>query len=93
LLHELVPSATAIGVLVNPTNPNVQETSDVQAAARALGLRVHVENASSERDIDAAFANFVQQRVNALFVGADALFVGADALFVDRRDQVVALGP
>ena len=85
LLHELVPAATAIGFLVNPTNPNSQsETSDVQAAARVLGLRLHVENASSERDIDAAFASFVQQRVNALFVAADAFFV-------DRRDQLVAL--
>ena len=85
LLHQLVPAATAIGFLVNSTNPNSQsETSDVQTAARVIGLRVHVENASSERGIDSAFANFVQQRVNALFVGADAYFV-------DRRDQLVAL--
>jgi putative tryptophan/tyrosine transport system substrate-binding protein len=85
LLHELVPSATAIGVLVNLTNPSAQsEMSDVQAAARVLGLRVYVENASSERGIDAAFASFVQQRVNALFVGADGFFV-------DRRDQLIAL--
>jgi putative ABC transport system substrate-binding protein len=85
LLHELVPSATAIGVLVNPTNPPSQsEADDVRAAARVLGLRLQVENASSDRDIDAAFARFTEQRV-------DALFVGADAFFVDRRDQVVAL--
>jgi putative tryptophan/tyrosine transport system substrate-binding protein len=85
LLHKLVPSATAIGVLVNPTLPLSQpEMSNVQAAARVLGLRVYVENASSERDIDAAFASFVQERVNALFVGADAFFT-------DRRDQLVAL--
>jgi putative ABC transport system substrate-binding protein len=85
LLHQLVPAATAIGFLVNSTNPNSQsETSDVQAVARVLGLRVYVEDASSERDIDAAFASFVQQRVNAVFVGADAFFV-------DRRDQLVAL--
>src|SRR5262249_6466018 len=59
LLHDLVPAATMIGVLANPTNPNSQsETSDVQMAARVLGLRVHVENASSERDIDAAFSSF-----------------------------------
>jgi putative ABC transport system substrate-binding protein len=76
LLHELVPAATAIGFLVNPTRPFSQfETSDVQAAARVLGLQLHVENASNDRDIDAAFASFVQQRVNALFVGADAFFV------------------
>jgi len=85
LFHELVPSATAIGVLINPTNPlSPSEASDMHAAARVLGLDVHVENASSERDIDAAFARFVQQRVNALFVGNDAFFV-------DRRDQLVAL--
>jgi putative ABC transport system substrate-binding protein len=85
LLHELVPSATTIGFLVNPTNPPSQsETSDVQAAARALGLGLRVENASSERDLDTAFERFVQQQVNALLVGADAFFV-------DRRDQVVAL--
>jgi putative tryptophan/tyrosine transport system substrate-binding protein len=85
LLHELVPSATVIGFLSNPKSPlSRAEASDVQVAARALGLRIYVENASSERDIDAAFASFAQQRVNALSVGADALFV-------DRRHQVVAL--
>ena len=56
----------------------------MQAAARALGLHLHVENASSDRDIDAAFARFVQQRVNALFVVADAFFTA-------RRDQLIAL--
>jgi putative ABC transport system substrate-binding protein len=85
LLHELVPTATAIGFLVNPNGPASQsETNDVRAAARVLGLHLYVENASSERDIDSAFASFVQQRVNALFVAADALFAA-------RRDQLVAL--
>jgi putative ABC transport system substrate-binding protein len=85
LLHELVPAATAIGFLVNPTNPASQsETSDVRAAARILGLHIHVENASSERDIDTAFASFVQQRVNALFTGGDGFFNA-------RRDQLAAL--
>ena len=85
LLHQLMPAATTIAFLVNPANPSSQsETSDVQAAARILGLRVHAEKASSERDIDAAFANFVQERVNALFVAADAYLL-------DRRDQLVAL--
>jgi putative tryptophan/tyrosine transport system substrate-binding protein len=85
LLHELVPSATAIGVLTNPANPlSRSEASDVQTAARTLGLRVYVENASSERDIDAAFARFVEQRI-------DALLVGADAFFTNQRDQLVAL--
>jgi putative ABC transport system substrate-binding protein len=56
----------------------------VQAAAHALGLKLPVLNASSENDIDAAFSSFVQQRVNAIFVGADALFL-------NRRDQLVGL--
>jgi putative ABC transport system substrate-binding protein len=85
LLHELVPAATVIGLLVNPTAPNSQtETSDVHAAAGVLGLHLHVESASSERDIDRAFERFTQQRVNALFVGGDAFFVA-------QRDQLAAL--
>jgi len=85
LLDELVPKATEIGFLVNPNEVWLATVmSDVQAAARLLGLAIHVGNASSERDIDAAFANFVQERVNALFVAADAYLL-------DRRDQLVAL--
>jgi putative ABC transport system substrate-binding protein len=85
LLHDLVPSATTIGVLINPTNPTAQsERSDAETAARALGLRVAVENVSSERDIDVAFASFVQQRVNAVFVGADGFLT-------NQGDQLVAL--
>src|SRR5215467_9444618 len=67
LLHELGPNAAVIGLLVNPKNPASQsETADVQAAARALGLTIIVQNATSNRDIDAAFASFVQHRVDAL---------------------------
>ena len=85
LLHELIPAAAAIGFLVNPTNPNSQsETSDVVTAARILGLHLQSENASSERDIDAAFARLVEQRVNALFVIDDSFFTA-------RRDQLIAL--
>ena len=85
LLHELIPAAAAIGFLVNPTNPNSQsETSDVVTAARILGLHLQSENASSERDIDAAFARLVEQRVNALFVIDDSFFTA-------RREQLVAL--
>jgi putative ABC transport system substrate-binding protein len=85
LLHELVPTATAVGFLVNPRGPNSRsETTDVQTAARVLGLQVYLENASTERDIEAAFASFVQLRVNALFVASDAFF-GA------RRDQLAEL--
>jgi putative ABC transport system substrate-binding protein len=85
LLHELVPNAAVIGLLVNPKNPaSESETSDTQAAARALGLKLIVQNASSSHDIDAAFASFVQQRV-------DALTFAADAVLNNCRDQLVAL--
>jgi ABC-type uncharacterized transport system substrate-binding protein len=57
LLHELVPKAAVIGALVNPTSPNAETVSkDLQAAARALGLEIHIMSASTEHDIDTAFA-------------------------------------
>jgi putative ABC transport system substrate-binding protein len=85
LLHEFVPSAVMIGVLVNPNNPASQsEMSDVQAAARTFGLQTYVQNASSSREIDAAFANFVQQRVTALTFAADAILAR-------QHDQIIAL--
>jgi putative ABC transport system substrate-binding protein len=85
LLRELVSDITVVGDLVNPTNPNSEaETTDMRAAAQALGLRLHIVNASTERDIDAAFANFAQQRVKALIVTADAFFAS-------RQDQLVSL--
>jgi putative tryptophan/tyrosine transport system substrate-binding protein len=85
LLHELVPAATTIGFLVNPANPNSQfDTGEVRAAAGALGLHLHVENAGSDRAIDAAFASFAQQRVHAVFVAADGFFAV-------QRDQLAAL--
>jgi putative ABC transport system substrate-binding protein len=85
LLHELVPKAAVIGALVNPTSPNAETVSkELQAAARALGLEIHIVNASTERDIDTAFATIVQR-------GAGALVVGNDPFFTDRRDQLVAL--
>lgn len=85
LLREMVPGGAVIGVLVNPKNPaSESETKDVQTAARALGLKVHLQNASSESDIDAAFANFAQQRVSAVTFAADAVFNS-------RRTQLIAL--
>jgi putative tryptophan/tyrosine transport system substrate-binding protein len=85
LLHKLVPTATTIGVLVNPTNPDAKsETSDVQAAASALGNRLLVVNATAEGELDTAFATLVQQR-------ADALLVGIDPFLNSRADQIVAL--
>jgi putative tryptophan/tyrosine transport system substrate-binding protein len=85
LLRELVPSAKVIGVLINPRNPTSQsQTTDVQAAARAHGIELMIVDASSERDIDAAFASFVQHHVNAVIIGADSLFLS-------RREQLVGL--
>ena len=85
LLRELIPSATLIRFLVNPRNPTTQfQTADVQTAARKLGINLLILNASSERDIDAAFTAFIEQRVNGVMVGVDAVFVS-------RRDQLVGL--
>src|SRR5262249_2639502 len=76
LLHELIPSASVIGLLTNPTNPALAETAtkEVQAAARALGLEVHVLNASTDRDIDEAFAKLIQMRAGGLVIGPDTFF-------------------
>ena len=83
--HELVPNAAVIGFLVNPKNPSSQsETADVQTAARTLGLRMVTQNATSYYDIDAAFAGFVQQRV-------EAITFAADAVFNKHHDQLIAL--
>jgi putative ABC transport system substrate-binding protein len=76
ILHELVPAAKVIGYLVNPANPSIEaESSDMQAAAGALGLELRVQQASNEREIDAAFASFAEQRVQALITSADFLFL------------------
>ena len=73
LLHELVPAANVIGLLVNPNNPNAQTLSgDMQAAARKLGLQLHVLDASNERDFDMVFGALVQLRAGALVIGTDA---------------------
>jgi putative ABC transport system substrate-binding protein len=86
LLHELLPTAAVVAVLVNPTNPDTTEaeTRSLRDAARSRGLQMHVLGASSESEIDAAFRTLVQFR-------AGALVVGADPFFEIRRDQIVAL--
>jgi putative ABC transport system substrate-binding protein len=85
LLRELVPSAGMIAVLVNPTNPNaVPDIEEIENAARVLGLQVHVLRASTDAEIDSAFANLSPSRVGALFVNADAFFFS-------RRSRIVAL--
>jgi putative ABC transport system substrate-binding protein len=83
--HELVPTATIIAVLVNPTNPFTETIlKDLQAAARTLGLQLQVLHASTERDFDTAFATLLQLR-------ADGLVIVTDALFVGRIEQLAAL--
>ena len=73
LLHELVPTATVTAYLANPTNPVTEsDTKSVQAAAGALGQQIRMLTASSERDLDAAFAALIQHRVDALLVNNDA---------------------
>jgi putative tryptophan/tyrosine transport system substrate-binding protein len=76
LLRELLPSVTLIGVLVNPDNPVLTKpfVRDLQAAASTLGLQLHVLNASTESDIDAAFAELVQLRAGALVIMPDVFF-------------------
>jgi putative ABC transport system substrate-binding protein len=85
LLHELIPTASVIGLLVNPKYPGAQaEIMDTQAAANTLGLKVHAQYASSEREIDDAFTTLVQR-------GAGALVVGGDPFFNSRSEQLAAL--
>ncbi len=85
LLRELVPTATLIGVLLNPTFPDsATQREDIEEAARTLGEQIRITNASSERDIDAAFASLSQQ-------GVGALLSGVDPFFDTRRDQIIAL--
>jgi putative ABC transport system substrate-binding protein len=86
LLHELIPTARIIAALINPTNPVLAETltRDLQTAAHALGVQLHILHASSERDFDTVFASLVQPR-------AGGLVIGADALFNSRSEQLAAL--
>jgi putative tryptophan/tyrosine transport system substrate-binding protein len=86
LLHDLVPKAVRIAVLVNPTNASTAEAAlrDVPEAARAIGLQIAVLNASTSREIEAVFATLVRDRT-------DALFVIPDAFFISRRVQFATL--
>jgi putative ABC transport system substrate-binding protein len=85
LLHELVPSTAAIGVLVNPNNPASEVTTrDVLAAAPVMGLKIEILKAGTDREIDAAFVSLVQARTGVLLVGGDLFFNS-------RIEQIVAL--
>jgi putative ABC transport system substrate-binding protein len=76
LLHELIPTATIMALLVNPTSPDLAnaDSKEQEAAARTLGLQLHVLHASTEDDFDAAFANLVRLRAGGLVIGTDSFF-------------------
>ena len=86
LLHELAPTATIIAALVNPTDPARAETTskELQAAARTLGLQLHVLHASTDRDFDTVFARLVELR-------AGGLVIGGEPFFNSRSEQLGAL--
>jgi putative ABC transport system substrate-binding protein len=85
LMRDLLPHVKAMAVLLNPTSQNANpQSKELQTAARALGLQIDIFNASSESEIEAAFATLVQQQLGALIVGNDPFFVS-------RREQIVAL--
>jgi putative tryptophan/tyrosine transport system substrate-binding protein len=85
LLHELIPSATNFGFLINPNNPNAEsDTNNARLAADTLDRKVIVVQARTGEDIDRAFAQLTQERANALLIGADPLFSGS-------REQLAAL--
>jgi len=85
LLRDLVPQATTVGVLLNPNfPPAASQLRDAQEAVRTIGLELHVLRASTDREIDTAFASIAQQRI-------PALVVASDPFFITRRDKIVAL--
>jgi putative ABC transport system substrate-binding protein len=84
LLHEVVPTATIIALLVNPTSPTTETQSrDAQATARALGLRLQVLHASTEHDFDTVFSTLTQVRAGALVIGIDS--------FLGNRSELLAV--
>jgi putative tryptophan/tyrosine transport system substrate-binding protein len=86
LLHEIVPTAAVIGLLVNPTSPELEsaDSKEQRAAARTLGLELHVLHASTEEDLHAVFAKLVELR-------AGGLVIGTDSFFNTRKEQLAAL--
>jgi putative ABC transport system substrate-binding protein len=85
LLHDLLPSATTVALLVNPTNPNAEpDAKDLQGAAPTLGMTIKVLSAGNEREIDAFFTTLVRERIPAFITSPDSLFTA-------RREQIAAL--
>jgi putative ABC transport system substrate-binding protein len=85
ILRDVAPTAAVIGVLINPSNPAAESRSkDLQMAARTLERNIHIVSASSESDLETAFATLIQQR-------ADALLISTDSFFTSQRDRLVGL--
>jgi putative tryptophan/tyrosine transport system substrate-binding protein len=96
LLHDLVPAAPLIGVLVNPSNPQTDfQLQDIQKAARAINQRLLILNASTEEELDATFKTLSQERVGALLVCQDTFFNSLPALFatLTARHAIAAISP
>ena len=74
LLRELVPTATDFALLVNPDNANEGQSRDMQAAARSLGLGIHILRANTERELEAVFARFTERRIGGLVIGPEFVF-------------------
>jgi putative tryptophan/tyrosine transport system substrate-binding protein len=94
LLHDLVPKAVRIAVLVNPANASIAESTlrDVQQAAPTIGLQIRILNATTIGEIDVAFATFARERPDALFVAPDGFFVSRAVQFatLTARDKIPA---
>jgi putative ABC transport system substrate-binding protein len=84
LLHEFIPKAAVIGGLVNLTHAGDEASKNLEVAARALGLQIHLVNANSASGIDAAFATLAERRIGAFLIGSDPFFTS-------RRHQLVTL--
>jgi putative tryptophan/tyrosine transport system substrate-binding protein len=82
LLRDLVPGVPLIGVLLNPSYPASRQLHDIEEAARAIDQRIAIANASTDKELEAAFAALVNERVGALLVGADPYFD-------TRRDRII----
>jgi putative tryptophan/tyrosine transport system substrate-binding protein len=96
LLHELVPKAGAIGILVNPANPNAApNTTNMQAAAKTFSFQLQVLQASTEHDIEIAFATIRERRLDALLVGDDPFLehCGDQLAVLAARDHIPAIYP
>src|SRR5215204_647323 len=88
LIHELLPEARIVGMLLNPNSPNSEtDVKDMQTAAQAIGLRFNPVYAAGEAELEAAFAKIVQQRVEALLVNKDAVLGGHRAKIVSLAER------